>query len=380
MLKLNDTTSCKGLFFIMAFYVGLWTVRIPTIKDQLLTDYLGIGLIFTTFSIGSIIAMFYSTLFIKKYSTKIIIFYSMVIQALLWTMVPFVPNLQIFMILSFVFGCCYGAFEVSVNFQASNIEIREKKSMMSGFHGFFSLGVLLGSILTSILLQWNLSFFINAISYVLILLPLSIFFTINLAEDKLAIKSEKSSIFFVWPTLLFILVALSISVALVEGGVDSWGALYMRDIILEDGFKIGIASISFNIFMVLGRFTGDYLRDKLGIYFLLNTLLLLMIIGLSILINLNTFYFSMLGFSVLGFGASSIVPIAYSLAGKIEDIEATISITIISMAVYGIFMVAPAILGIMANLYGIVSVFIPMLIACFFCIFPVNILKNQFKL
>jgi len=41
----------------MAFFVGLWTIRIPTIKDQINTDYFGIGLVMATFAIGSIIAM-----------------------------------------------------------------------------------------------------------------------------------------------------------------------------------------------------------------------------------------------------------------------------------------------------------------------------------
>ena len=43
--KLNEAISCRALFFIIAFYIGLWTIRIPTIKDQLHTDYVGIGYI-----------------------------------------------------------------------------------------------------------------------------------------------------------------------------------------------------------------------------------------------------------------------------------------------------------------------------------------------
>ena len=45
-LRINDIIACRALFFIIAFYVGLWTIRIPTIKDQIQTDYLGIGYIF----------------------------------------------------------------------------------------------------------------------------------------------------------------------------------------------------------------------------------------------------------------------------------------------------------------------------------------------
>jgi len=364
----------------MACYVGLWTIRIPTIKDQISTDYFGIGLIFTTFSIGSVISMILANNFIKKFSTKLIIFYSMVVQALLWIVVPFINNIQNFMILSFVFGACYGLFEIAVNLQASNIEKREKKSLMSGFHGFWSLGILFGSITTSLFLQFNISFISNNILYVIVLLPLSLLFTFKLNKDATNLDSDKRSVFFIWPILLFLLVFLAITNALIEGGIDGWGALYMRDAINVQGFMIGIATVTFNIFMVLGRFTGDYLRDKIGVYKFLNILLFFMLVGLIILMNVETLLFSILGFSILGFGASSVVPIAYSLASKLKGIDSVVGITIVSIAVYGIFMVAPAALGVVANLYGISSVFVPMFAICVICIIPINIFRDEFNL
>ena len=75
-LRVNDIIACRALFFIMAFYVGLWTIRIPTIKDQIQTDYLGIGYIFATFAIGSIIAMFFACKMIRNTSCRIILIYS----------------------------------------------------------------------------------------------------------------------------------------------------------------------------------------------------------------------------------------------------------------------------------------------------------------
>ena len=52
--RLNDTISCRALFFIIAFYIGLWSIRIPTIKDQLQTDYVGIGYIFSTLYLSGV--------------------------------------------------------------------------------------------------------------------------------------------------------------------------------------------------------------------------------------------------------------------------------------------------------------------------------------
>ena len=110
--------------------------------------------------------------------------------------------------------------------------------------------------------------------------------------------NDKKNIFFIWPILIFLLAIIAMANALTEGSVDSWGALYMKDFIKVNGFQVGIATISFNIFMVLGRVYGDWFRDKLGVYFLLIILMLLTIISLVILINFNTILFSILGFAL----------------------------------------------------------------------------------
>ena len=379
-LKINDIIACRALFFIIAFYVGLWTIRIPTIKAQIQTDYLGIGFIFAIFAIGSIIAMIFSNQLIRNTSCRIILMYSGLFQGLLWLPTAFIKNLEIFLIIAFIFGLCYGAFEIACNVYASNLEKREKRSMMSGIHAFWSLGVLFGSLATSLFLEWNISFLNNILVYVIILLPINFLFAFNLKKDPKSSESDKNNIFFIWPILIVLLAIICMANALTEGSVDAWGALYMRDYIKVDGFQIGLATLSFNIFMVLVRLSGDWFRDKLGVYKLLIILFFLTTLSLIILIFFNSIILSIIGFAILGIGTSSIIPIAYSLAGKIKGIEAGVGITIVSIAVYGTFMAAPALLGLLANAYGVNSIFIPMLIIFIFLLIPIKIFKNEFKL
>ena len=366
MKIINDIMATRLLFFIMAFFVGLWTIRIPTIKDQINTDYFGIGLVMATFAIGSIIAMVFANNVIKMSSARTVLFYTSILQAILWLPTPFISSLQMFMIFSFIFGLCYGSFEISCNLYASNLEKREKKSMMSGFHAFWSLGVLTGSIATSLFLEWDISFLNNVISYVIILLPINIFVVLRLHVDQILNTENKHSIFFIWPLLIFILALISMVNALTEGSVDAWGALYMRDFIQVDGFLIGLATVSFNIFMVIGRLGGDWVRDRIGVYNFLTILFITSIISLFILYSFDSILAALCGFALLGIGTSAIIPIAYSLAGKTEGIDSGAAIAIVSIAVYGTFMAAPATLGIIANNYGVNSIFFPILIIFLF--------------
>ena len=379
MKIINDIMATWLLFFIMAFFVGLWTIRIPTIKDQINTDYFGIGLVMATFAIGSIIAMVFANNIIKMSSARTVLLYTSILQALLWLPTPFISSLQTFMVFSFIFGLCYGSFEISCNLYASNLEKREKKSMMSGFHAFWSLGVLTGSIATSLFLEWDISLLNNIIVYVAILLPLNILIVFRLEVDRIENTKNKQSIFFIWPLIIFILALISMVNALTEGSVDSWGALYMRDFIKVDGFLIGLATVSFNIFMVIGRLSGDWIRDKIGVYNLLTLLFLTSIISLFILYTFDTIIAALCGFALLGIGTSAIIPIAYSLAGKVEGVDSGAGIAIVSIAVYGTFMGAPATLGIVANNYGVNSIFFPILIIFLFILPIIFSSKRYFK-
>ena len=380
MKNISDTFACKALFFIMAFSIGLWTIRIPTIRDQIQTDYLGIGYIMATFAIGSIIMMLCANYIIIKSSSKKIIIYVVLAQWLLWLPVPFINDLGIFMFLAFWFGVCFGLFEICINLQASKIETREKKSMMSGFHAFWSLGVLIGSFITSFFLQWEISILKNILIYIVIMLPINLWFSFKLLEDNKSSPTDKKNIFFIWPILIFLLAIIAMANALTEGSVDSWGALYMNDYIEVDGFQVGIATISFNIFMVIGRLYGDWFRDKLGVFKLLIFLFLLTVLSLIILINFNSMTSSIIGFAILGIGGSSIVPISYSLAGKIKGIDSGVGITIVSVSVYGTFIGAPAALGFVANNYGVNNVFTPTLLIFILLLFPLIIFRKEFKL
>lgn len=376
---LTNIVACRMIFFIVAFYTGLWTIRIPDIKDQINTDYLGIGYIFFSFALGSIFLMIMANKVIRKYSSKKIIELAGYGQAISWLFVPFVNNISVFLLLAFVVGCTYGIFEVSMNLQASNLEKINNKSMMSGFHAFFSLGLLLGSLLTSIMVELGISLFINILIVVGILLPSTIIFSRLLDYDiSDSSKTNKNSIFFVWPLIIFILVLITITDSFTEGAVDAWAALYMRDIILVTGFSIGAATISFNLSMVFGRLIGDWIRDKLGTFNFLITLFTLSFIGLYIVITFSTLLSSIIGFCIVGLGISSIVPLAYSIAGKTKDVDSAIGISIISISAYGVFMIAPALMGLIANSYGLNMVFFPMVILFVFCLIVVVVFRKQF--
>lgn len=365
---MSEITACKALFFCISFFVGLWAVRIPDIKDQIGVDYNGMGYLFIIFAIGSVLTMIVAPKLITKFSSKYISLIAGYTISILWLIVPFNKSFMIMFILSFIFGASYGIYEVILNLQASNLEKKYKKTMMSSFHAYWSIGLLSGSILTSLFLEYQLSFILNAITFVIILFPLIYLGSLTLIKSP-TVENQTYSVFFKWPLIIVIFVFFSITAVFLEGGTDSWGALYMRDYIQAEGFQIGLAAIFFNGFMVIGRLIGDRLKDYYGIYNFLKASILLSLLGTLMVALSDNLNLSIIGFSIAGFGVSSIIPICYTLSSSVKDLDPTLGITVITIAVYGVFMIAPSLMGYIANNYGVEYVYYPIFLFFIFSSF-----------
>ena len=366
-IRINEIHACKALFFSISFFVGLWTVRIPDIKDQIGTDYQGMSYLFVIFSLGSIFTMIIAPKTIQNFSSKFIGLLTGFVISFLWVFIPFVSSFYQMAVLSFIFGSSYGIIEIVLNLQATSLEKKYEKPIMSGIHAFWSIGLLGGSFATSLFLEYEISFLINSLVFIAFIFPLFFFGSLTL-KDTNSTPQKLSAIFFKWPKIVLILVIFSTTCVFLEGGTDSWGALYMRDYLLAEGFSIGIAAIAFNGSMVFGRLTGDRLKSIFGIYNFLFISIILSLLG-SLIIFISKFAFiSILGFVIAGFGVASIVPICYTLISRIKDLDQTVGVTIITLAVYGNFTIAPPILGYTANSLGIQYVYLPIFILFIVCL------------
>lgn len=366
-IRINEIHACKALFFSISFFVGLWTVRIPDIKDQIGTDYQGMSYLFVIFSLGSIFTMIIAPKIIQNFSSKFIGLLTGIIISFLWVFIPFVSSFYQMTVLSFIFGSSYGIIEIVLNLQATSLEKKYEKPIMSGIHAFWSIGLLGGSFATSLFLEYEISFLINSLVFIVIIFPLFFFGSLTLKYTN-STPQKLSAIFFKWPKIVLILIIFSTTCVFLEGGTDSWGALYMRDYLLAEGFSIGIAAIAFNGSMVFGRLTGDRLKSIFGIYNFLFISIILSLLGSLIIFISKLAFISILGFIIAGFGVASIVPICYTLISRIKNLDQTVGVTIITLAVYGNFTIAPPILGYTANLLGIQYVYLPISILFIVCL------------
>jgi MFS family permease len=138
-----------------------------------------------------------------------------------------------------------------------------------------------------------------------------------------------------------------------EGTMYDWSAIYLQK---ATGAPKGIATAGYAIYMVamtLGRFTGDRLANSIGIKTTLKYSGIFMFCGLLLTALLPFTYIAVAGFIMVGFGVSCVVPMTFSMAGKVKNMSGGPAIAAVSTVGYLGFLIVPPVVGFIAEAFNL---------------------------
>jgi MFS family permease len=101
--------------------------------------------------------------------------------------------------------------------------------------------------------------------------------------------------------------------------------------------------------MTGGRLTGDYIANRIGRKKMLQISGLLMGSGLAIAVIFPFIIPATIGFLLVGFGVSSVVPLVYSAAGKSTTMSPGMALAAVSSISFIGFLIGPPLIGIVAQ-------------------------------
>jgi predicted MFS family arabinose efflux permease len=238
-----------------------------------------------------------------------------------------------------------GTIDVAMNIHGVEVEAREKRPLMSGFHAQFSVGGLAGAALVTALLSlgaaWQVSMVVGAgVTAV----------TLLLASPKLLKARGGAPVPFTFPSGVVLLIAVLAAISfLLEGAVLDWGALLIIERKLLAAENAGLGFIVFSVAMVLARLSGDKIVAKLGERLLLAGGSLAIISGIAILLLSPWPAIAITGFFLIGLGAANIVPILFSAAGRQKIMPASLAIASVTTVGYAGILLGPTAIGFVAN-------------------------------
>ncbi|WP_027682418.1 MFS transporter [Rhizobium leguminosarum] len=344
------------LFLMNGFVVGCWAPKIPDFAERLSLTKFELGLMILVFGVGSLVMMPIAGAQIAKHGSRIVVQVLAVCVLPLLLALTLSPNVLTGAISLFLFGGFIGAMDVAMNANAVSVEKSMRRAIMSSCHAFWSLGGLIGSGLGGIVIS-KLGVLGHAqLATVLAAIFVAVAWAMVLADPPHPdTKKEKTKLPMVPLPWLLGLMALFSMVP--EGAVLDWGALYLRQEMDASVALSGLGFAAFSGTMATMRFAGDLVRDRLGGVKTLRICTLFAIVGMLLAGLAPNAELAILGFAFCGIGISNMVPIAFSAAGNIPGLKPGIAISVVTTMGYSGMLVAPSLIGFVAEHIGFAVVF-----------------------
>ncbi len=337
------------VFASLNIMIGTWVLYLPHIKTKFGINDAEIGVALFCTALGLLISIPFVPFINQKIgvgrSTQI----GVIVFALAYNLPMIAPTYMILCAGLFMVGFFSGFTDVSMNALVSRIESTDKKNFMSAAHGFFSLGGFIGAGLGIIFIN----LFSNPPLHMLVVCSFIILTNLALAKyysnikEPATSKSERKNILKnIRPLIGLSLVAFIIMMN--EGAVEHWSNLFLFDIIKVPESKAGLGFIAFSLCMTIGRFLGDGISQKIGSIKIISYGCMIAFVAYFLIVTSNLFL-AVLGFGVLGFGLSVIIPELFRLAGQARGVPASVGISIVSGIGFSGFLVGPLLLGLISN-------------------------------
>lgn len=346
--------SIFGYFFCQGICFASWASRIPTIKQNLHLSEAQLGTMLLMLPIGQLITMPLSGKLVTKLGSAKVIAFTSVVYALIMLSISFSSNVYTLGLCLLLFGVAGNLGNISVNTQAIAVEKMYQKSIMTAFHGAWSLAGFVGALIGLLTINFKLSttshfliivglVFLNTLFNVKYLIP---------SEEKTT-KEKETKVKFRPDTILIQLGIIGFLSMATEGAMFDWSGVYFQDIVKSPESLIVLGYTSFMIMMASGRFIGDYLISKLGKKKILILSGLLMFSGMFASVVFPYIITSTLGFMLVGLGVACCVPTVYSLAGKHPSIPPGMALAIVSSISFLGFLIGPPLIGYIAEIFNL---------------------------
>jgi len=337
-------------YFGMGLCFATWASRIPDIKTALQLSDGSLGTILFSVPLGQLIIMPFSGKIVTRFGSYRILIFSLLFYIFSLTNLGLATNSWQLSIGLFLFGIFGNLSNIAVNTQGVYTEVLFKKTIMSSFHGMWSLAGFLGALFGLGMLSLKLTPYVHFIIVAGIVLLLVISNYKFLIKAKETIKTEKKKLFAKPDSSLIWLGIIGFCCMASEGVMFDWSGVYFKDVIKAPGALVILGYTSFMVMMAGGRFLGDGLILEFG------RKRVMQISGGMISIGLFTSVFfpflipSTIAFMFVGLGVSTIVPTIYSIAGKNPTVPPGEALTAVSSVSFLGFLMGPPVIGYIAEL------------------------------
>jgi MFS family permease len=334
--------SVSTIFLLNGAGIGVWAAHVPLVQARAGIDTGVLGFLLLTIAGGAISAMPLSGWMAGRWGTRAVVIGSGLLFALTSAFLMNVSGVVPLFLAAYAFGASNGVLDVAMNANASEVEAARGIPTMSSFHGFFSLGGLIGAALGGLLIAAGLGDGSGALA-----VSVAIAIVVALcARGLLAVPPAPHASHFALPRgpALF-LGMLGLLCFAVEGALVDWSALLLTERTQVDTASAALGYSAFSVTMAACRFAGDRLVLRFGSLRVMTVGGLGMFAGLMLAVVSTHFWLSALGFALIGLSAANVVPLIFAAAARMPGMSAGGGLATVATLGYAGLLMAPPLIG-----------------------------------
>ncbi|MGW3650547.1 MFS transporter [Streptomyces sp. NPDC000878] len=348
--------AVAAVFAVHGAVTGSFATRVPWIQDHASVSAGQLGLALAFPALGASLAMPLAGRISHRLGARTALRGLISLWTLALVLPALSPNLPTLCLSLFVYGATAGMADVAMNALGVEIENRLGKSIMSGLHGMWSAGALVGAAGGTLAAHLGSDARLHhaLASATLTLLGLVVcrwVLDLRPTEDE-----EPPPRFALPPKSALLIGAIGFCAVFAEGASLDWSAVYLRD---ELGTSDGLAAASttgFMLTMALARLVGDAVVNRFGSVRTVRASGALAVVGGLLIVVAEHPATAMAGFALLGLGIAVVVPLCFAAAGR-SGPNPSQAIAGVATITYTSGLVAPSAIGTLAQATSLVVSF-----------------------
>ena len=353
-IGMREVHAARAFFFIGGFGTATWAPLVPLLRERLMVGDDVLGMLLLCIGVGSLLTMPLSGALAMRLGCRRVVMTAAVLFAAILLLVSCVDTLSLAVPIVLIFGAVMGCIDVVVNIVAVLVEKGIGRRIMSGMHAFWSLGGFVGAGLYGVWvgLLGLTPFQSTAIAAGLILLLTAVF------GRHLIPYGGGGGALLALPRGIIVFVGMTAFIAfLSEGAVMDWGGVYLTTV---RGMDLALAGTGYSVFsaaMLMMRFLGDRVVQRIGALPVAVGGALLAFGGILLVMFAPVDALLYVGFFAIGIGSANIVPVFFSLMGRQNVMPVSAAVSAVSTMGYLGILAGPAAIGFVSSLTTLQTAF-----------------------
>lgn len=338
------------IFFLQPIAFGAWLPRIPEVQQGLGLGPAALAFALLGLPCGTLLTLPFAGPLVGRIGARQAIIWGMVLYSLAACLPALAFNPALLFVALMLLGSSLSFVELGLNVEADAVEKATGAVIMTTSHGFWSVGIMAGSLLGSALaaLQIAPSWAISGVAIAVLPLALLVARALPSYEAEQPVEEQRAG----WAPPSWALLGICFfvfGITMTEGAMADWSAIFLRDALGAEGGMVGLGYSVFAMMVAAGRFGGDTLKRRFGAVTTARICGVLALLGAFTLFAAPNEAVALFGFAVIGLGVSVGFPLAVTAAASLGDRPAANNVAVLSFIALLGFLVGPPLIGFVAE-------------------------------